>query len=167
MKGGRPAVYLGARLKDRRIRYMNVSGRTRAFYARWRPQLKRWECHLTGFGLKHQQWFETSQTMALATLRMKSCLWSWRKVAVDMAVLWDNIPDRGYGPQYADDFGVFPDAPNSGLQALPATSNDRINSESEVIDHGGLVVGSLPADQIEIYFPLTALASAAREGGRA
>jgi hypothetical protein len=179
MKGGRPAVYLGARVKDKRIRYLNSKGRTRAFYARWRPQLKRWECHLSGYGLQSRQWFSSSQTMALAKLRLTPCLWDWRQVAVDTSVLWDGIPDIGYSAnpdEVVDLFAVASVAPNAeSAKALPAAPKDRVNSqggagdvspavinhEVQAVDHSGLEVGELPADQVARYFP----AHASQEGG--
>ena len=167
MKGGRPAVYLGGRVQDKRIRYINLKGRTRAFYARWRPQLKRWECHLTGYGLKHRQWFSESQTLALHTLRMTPCLWDWRKVVIDKAVLWDGVPDNGYGVGQEELFSRHLDDPQSeAANTVLATSSDQlvfprgagdaspaVTQEPELIDHDGLEVGTLPADQIERYFP--------------
>ena len=157
MKGGRPAVFLGYRAKDKRIRYFKGNGRTRAFYARWRKNLQRWECHLEGYGLQPRQWFSSSQTMALSRLRMTQCLWDWRPVFVDKSVRWDGIEDIGYAAKPEDDGDLFPRPKGGAGDASPAVTH----REPQVVDHDGLEVGELPADQLELFFP----AHASREGG--
>ena len=132
MKHGRPAVYLGAGMKHLRIRYINLKGRTRGFYARWRPNLQAWECHLTGYGLQHRQWFSKSQTLALCRLRMTPSLWDWRKKVIDTSVRWDGIEDTGFqvdgkGPSHLYEADSVDPQPEP-VRTLPATSLDRIKS---------------------------------------
>lgn len=94
-KGGRPLQLIGVRSKDLRIRFHSPKGRTRGFYARWRPGAQCWECQLSGFSMQPRRWFSDSQSLALAELRHVQCLWNWRRVVVDQAVQWDGVFDAG------------------------------------------------------------------------
>lgn len=93
MKAGRKPVMRGVRKKDLRIRYVSLTGRTRGFYARWRPTLHQWECQLSGYGIKSRTWFSKSQTIALSDLQWTRCLWDWRAVHVDDSPRWDGVHD--------------------------------------------------------------------------
>lgn len=96
LNGGRPAVYLGVGVQHLRIKY-RFGRHTRGFYARWRPQLRRWECQLSGHGMKPRRWFAASQTMAMSELRLIACIWHWNPTHVaGPHALWDNRPDGGY-----------------------------------------------------------------------
>lgn len=96
MKGGRPPVMRGVEAKHLRIRYVNRKGRTRGFYARWRPTLQAWECQLSGYGIQPRRWFSKTQTIALARLRLIPCVWDWRIVVIDQSAQWEGIEDLGF-----------------------------------------------------------------------
>jgi len=96
LNGGRPAVYLGVDAKHLRIKF-RFGRHVRGFYARWRPQLRRWECQLSGHGMQPRRWFSASQTMAMTELRLTKCLWDWNPTHVaGPHVLWDGREDGGY-----------------------------------------------------------------------
>lgn len=118
MKGGRPAQFIGVRIRDLRVAFRSPAGHRRGFYARWRPNLGRWECQVSGFGMVARHWFASSQTLALGELRLIPCLWDWRRIVVDESREWDGIPDGGYcGPHGANPVALFPLAGQGGVFA--------------------------------------------------
>lgn len=93
-KIGRPAQFIGVRACDLRIRFTRL-GQSRALFARWRPNLKRWECQLSGYGLHTQRWFARSQFVVESTLRLRQSTstdngWRWLKRETGQ---WDGRPD--------------------------------------------------------------------------
>lgn len=111
---GRPLKLIGCRSRDLRIRFRSMSGRTRGFYARWRPRAQVWECQLSGYGLKARKWFEPSQSMALANLRHIECLWDWKREVIDTRVQWEGVYDHGlFAGRVVDHCELEGDAPQA------------------------------------------------------
>lgn len=93
---GRPLERIGVRAEDLRLRFRSSSGRTRGFYARWRPRAQVWECQVSGFGMRPRCWFSSSQTLALSNLRFIQSLWTWKAETVDRSPQWDGVTDLGF-----------------------------------------------------------------------
>lgn len=89
-------VFYGVRSQDLRIRFERL-GKRRAFFARWRPQIKLWECQLSGYGLRCNRFFGPSQFVILFNLRLSSSVspeLGWRWKWIDEAVKWEGVDDN-------------------------------------------------------------------------
>lgn len=92
---GRPIIFKGHDFVHRRQTWRDSAGHTRSLYARWRDNLKCWECCISGFGIAPHRWFSGYQTGAECEARIIAFRWGhgWKPLKT-VPMLWDARTDE-------------------------------------------------------------------------
>lgn len=92
---GRPIKFKGHDFVHRRHTWRDHAGRTRSLYARWRDNLKCWECAVSGYGMAPYRWYAPDQSTAQTYARILACRWGlgW-DILRSLPMLWDGRPDE-------------------------------------------------------------------------